>query len=410
MINYNKGDVIGEAIESVLQQTYKDIQFIIVDDGSTDSSPDIIKRYAELDPRIEYYLREENSKICMVSNFGFSKVCGEYLARIDSDDIWEPMKLVKQLDFMKNRSNCEICFTGINLIDGAGNSLNEQEADLLGLHNMDEMSREENLRFFFIHGNYLPHTTVIMKSSFQRELGGFNLAFCQLHDFDYWIRAVKKAHLYKMQDRLAKMRRFPAKSGKNMSGVTSISRVRTFNEYMMLRSHFFEDMSDEMFSNAFRCMFQNPNASTKEEYDCEKAFLLCRGFQVAGHYQPILGLFKLEKLFQSEAHTKVLKDVYKYTPTTYYEDMAQSLFLDEQFWKMEDEKKLELEKLKSEKKDIQEEQIELKDRVETLNTLVQNEKKENAYLHEAIDTIQNSRCWKASAPIRKVLDSIKKGF
>ena len=83
MVNYNKAGQLRESIESVLGQTYRRIQFIIVDDGSTDESPEIIREYAEADERVEAYLQEENRKISEVTNFGLRKVRGEYLARID---------------------------------------------------------------------------------------------------------------------------------------------------------------------------------------------------------------------------------------------------------------------------------------------------------------------------------------
>ena len=93
MVNYNHEAHLPLTIESVLSQSYQNIQFIIIDDGSTDGSQPIIKDYAKKDPRIEYYFLEKNRHICHATNFGFRKVTGEYLARIDSDDLWYPDKL-----------------------------------------------------------------------------------------------------------------------------------------------------------------------------------------------------------------------------------------------------------------------------------------------------------------------------
>ena len=87
MPNYNKADVLAESIQSVLSQTYHNIQFIIIDDGSTDQSPSIIRKYAEKDSRIAYILCEKNQQICAACNLGLSKVRGEYIARMDSDDL-----------------------------------------------------------------------------------------------------------------------------------------------------------------------------------------------------------------------------------------------------------------------------------------------------------------------------------
>lgn len=398
MSNYNKEDVISETIESVLGQSYDDFEFVIVDDGSTDRSPEIIKKYAKQDSRIKYYLLKKNEGQCVASNFGFEKANGEYMARIDSDDLWEERKLECQLEFMQSIENCEISFTGVNLIDEFGNSLNEVESDLLGLHNLAEMSREENLRFFFTRGNYLPHSTCMMKSEFQRKLGGFNLAYYQIHDFDYWLRAVKKSYLYKMSERFTYMRRFNNELSKNLSARTKEATIRYINEYALLKSHFFENMSDELFSSAFRCMFRNPDAKTPEEYACEKAFLLCGSFR--DYYQPVLGLIQMEKLLNDRKLFEVLQHTYQYGTKTYYEEMKQHLFFDDILREDIQKKENELQKLNGQ----------LEQQAESFQKLqAENQKliQLNGHLREAIDIIVSSASWKITTPVRKLLDTVK---
>ncbi|HIV25233.1 MAG TPA: glycosyltransferase family 2 protein [Candidatus Scatomonas pullistercoris] len=405
MVNYNKAGQLRESIESVLGQTYRRIQFIIVDDGSTDESPEIIREYAEADERVEAYLQEENRKISEVTNFGLRKVRGEYLARIDSDDLWAPEKLERQLEFMTARRDCEICFTGADLIDENGQSLNREEADLYGLLNMPEMTREENLRFFFCHGNHLVHASVMMTSRFMRELGDHNPAYLQIHDFDCWVRAVKKTHLYKMPQRYTALRRFRNVQEKNTSARTEAATVRYQNECMILRSHFFDGMTEELFTSAFREMFRYPEASSPEELACEKAFLLCGGYRPGGRYQPILGIFALEELLRNERTKQVLEEVYNYTPATFYGEMAQHLFLDEfvirdmeaerqQFGREKEDLQREVERLEA---DAAEMAAKISARDGTIQTL-----------QTELRTITGSRSWKATAPIRKVLDQIKR--
>jgi len=100
MVNYNHADTIEKSIRSVLEQTYSKLQLIIVDDGSTDNSVEIINSID--DPRIELYEEKENKQICAVTNIGMKKVRGEYFARIDSDDLWEKNKLEIQVEYLKN--------------------------------------------------------------------------------------------------------------------------------------------------------------------------------------------------------------------------------------------------------------------------------------------------------------------
>ena len=262
----------------------------------------------------------------MASNYGLQKVQGKYLARIDSDDVWISIKLENQLEFMHNQANCRISFTGVDLIDEEGNSLNEIECDLFEMFNQAEMTREENLRYFFTKGNYLAHPSVMMETTLQRELGNYNPAYCQSQDFDYWIRAVKKCYLYKMPERYVRCRRFVKDPERNLSSRMETATTRYMNEYMILRSHFFENMSDELFAGAFRCMFRNPQAQTREEYHCEKAFLLCGNPQDENPFPSVIGLFALEKLFRNEKTTRVLQKIYHYEPQDYYKEMGQRLF------------------------------------------------------------------------------------
>lgn len=130
MVNYNRGTTIGESIKSVLAQTYTDLELIIVDDGSTDDSCSVIESIK--DPRIKLYRLEQNEHISHATNYGFQKVTGAYLARIDSDDVWYPQKLEKQITFLKNNPEYKICFAWIDLIDEYGNSINEQQNGIAG--------------------------------------------------------------------------------------------------------------------------------------------------------------------------------------------------------------------------------------------------------------------------------------
>ena len=95
LTTYNREKYLSYCIESVLNQTYKNLEFIIIDDGSTDSSMDLIRRYH--DPRIKTFHLNENHHISYATNVGLKKVSGDYLAYIDSDDVWELTKLEKQL-------------------------------------------------------------------------------------------------------------------------------------------------------------------------------------------------------------------------------------------------------------------------------------------------------------------------
>ena len=101
MPSYNTGRFIGEAIESVLAQSYSNWELIIVDDCSTDNTDDVVYQYLS-DVRIRYIKNETNSGAAVSRNRALREAKGKWIAFLDSDDLWEPDKLKKQIAFMEN--------------------------------------------------------------------------------------------------------------------------------------------------------------------------------------------------------------------------------------------------------------------------------------------------------------------
>lgn len=112
---YNRSEYLSESIDSVLRQTYKDWELIIVDDGSTDSTPKLMEYYLKLDERIKYY-RKKNEGIAKTRNFGIKKSQGEYISVHDSDDIMMPKKLALSLRKL-NKTNADFVYTSYFMMD-----------------------------------------------------------------------------------------------------------------------------------------------------------------------------------------------------------------------------------------------------------------------------------------------------
>lgn len=100
MPSWNTAKFIGESIESVLRQTYKNLELIIVDDCSTDNTDEVVHSFD--DPRIRYYHNKKNSGAAVTRNHAIKAARGEWIAFLDSDDLWKPEKLEHQLAFMKS--------------------------------------------------------------------------------------------------------------------------------------------------------------------------------------------------------------------------------------------------------------------------------------------------------------------
>ena len=375
MVNYNRGTTIGEGIKSVLAQTYTDLELIIVDDGSTDDSCSVIESIK--DPRIKLYRLEQNEHISHATNYGFQKVTGAYLARIDSDDVWYPQKLEKQITFLKNNPEYKICFAWIDLIDEYGNSINEQQKELLGVFETTFQGQSDCLHRFFFGGNCLSHPSVVMRTELMRETGDFNLAYMQSHDFDYWVRIAKKYPIYVMQERLLAMRRFIHENSEveNNSKTYGPNVIRYENEAANIKRHFFEDMEDELFIRTFRQDFKNPESSTKEELECEKIFLLCKTCPELQNILPT-GLDNFLELYPKYA--EILKQKFDFTVHDFYDFTGNRVYHNE---REENAKRREQECLKEE---------------------LQKVHKECERLKMQIEAYENSKSWKATAPFRKI--------
>ncbi|MFD1772532.1 glycosyltransferase family 2 protein [Paenibacillus rhizophilus] len=120
---YNCGDYIGITIDSVIAQTYKYWEIIVVDDCSTDNTEEVVKEYMSKDPRIKYHKLEKNSGAAVARNKAIDLAAGKYMAFLDSDDVWFPEKLTKQIGFMEENGYNFTC-TSYTKIDEHGNYLN----------------------------------------------------------------------------------------------------------------------------------------------------------------------------------------------------------------------------------------------------------------------------------------------
>lgn len=127
--SYNSKDFIRETIESVLNQTYKNWEMLIVDDCSTDSSPEIIKKYIQKDSRIKYFKNEKNSGPAVSRNLGLDNSRGKYIAFLDSDDIWIDKKLQLQIEYIQ-KNEVDLIHSNYKFCDKNGVAIKEIKNDI----------------------------------------------------------------------------------------------------------------------------------------------------------------------------------------------------------------------------------------------------------------------------------------
>lgn len=122
MPSWNTAKFIGESIQCVIDQTYQNWELIIVDDCSTDNTDEVVAPFLA-DSRIKYLHNEHNSGAALTRNYALREAQGEWIAFLDSDDLWTPRKLERQIEFM-DKQGCVLSYTEYEKIDEEDNPLN----------------------------------------------------------------------------------------------------------------------------------------------------------------------------------------------------------------------------------------------------------------------------------------------
>lgn len=317
MANYNGGKYLRRTIESVLTQSYTNLEFIMVDDCSTDNSREIMSEYAEKDPRVRTLFLDKNSQVCVATNRGLAMASGAYIARIDSDDVWRPGKLEKQIAYLEEHPECGGCFTLVDIIDENDNGANEAQGELFRQFDEKNKPQEEWVRSLFFKGNTLCHASSVMPAAVYEKVGNYHPAYLQLQDYHLWCKITAQYPIHIIEERLVEYRRESAQSA-SLSTMGSVKEIRRFNEDILIHDHYFDQMDREIFIKAFAPYFKKADAKTQEELLCEQAFLKCRPlFGAEGNSWT--GIAALEKLLEDPATEKVLEESYGFTAKSFYD-------------------------------------------------------------------------------------------
>ena len=217
---YNHDKFVGEAIESVLNQSFKDFELLIIDDNSTDKTFDIVNSFK--DPRIKAFRNEKNFGMVLNTNSLIKKSNGDYIAIINSDDSWLPEKLQKQLDFLENNENYGACFTLANIINESGKSIKNNIQDSLKYLEFDRFGF---LNYFFSYNNPLCYPSALIRKKVFDKTMLFNPAYIILLDIEMWIRICFAGFEIKiLNENLTNFRIL--KNGGNLSGKNHKTIIR----------------------------------------------------------------------------------------------------------------------------------------------------------------------------------------
>ena len=231
LTSYNHDRFIKEAIESVLNQTFKDFELIIWDDASIDNSWKIIESIE--DSRIKAIRNETNQGPTYgVNKAIFAIAQGKYIAIHHSDDLWEINKLQKQVDFLESNTEFGAVFTNALIIEESGNPMVDENHFYFKIFSQPKRNRFEWLNYFFVHGNALCHPSVLVRKQCYLDCGQYRGMLAQLPDLDMWIRLCFKYEIHVLEERLV---RFRILSGEqNTSASRCDTRIRHNYEYYKL--------------------------------------------------------------------------------------------------------------------------------------------------------------------------------
>jgi glycosyltransferase involved in cell wall biosynthesis len=174
---YNAEKYIGEAIRSILDQTYKNFELIVINDGSKDRSEEEIKKIQ--DPRIRYY-SQSNAGMAATLNKGLSLAKGELIARQDADDISLPERFQRQVDFLQKHPDYALVGTWALIIDESGKPTGKKHKHPI---------QHEELKFDLLFDNMFVHSSVMFRKSVLDTCGVYDEKLHALvQDFEYWFR------------------------------------------------------------------------------------------------------------------------------------------------------------------------------------------------------------------------------
>jgi Glycosyl transferase family 2 len=302
MATYNHAPYVAQSVKSVLDQTFSDFEFLIVDDGSQDDTPGIVAQFD--DPRISFVASSENRGSAARRSELIARSRGKYIAVQNSDDYWPPDKLAYQRDFLERNPDIGAVFGRACVIDANG----VPTTDTTPVFDHDNRSPGQWLRRFFERGNCLCHPSVMIRRSCHEELGGYDPRFRQSVDLQMWVRFCKKFRLFQSDKVLVFLRWH----GRNASDISDDpgARTRWFNEHYLIASEFFDGMSKELLVEGFRDLLVFADPPTDLHCDVEKALIyLNRDVPFAPSYRAI-GLKRLYDLLGSSRHRAILATDY----------------------------------------------------------------------------------------------------
>lgn len=213
---YNAKRWLHEAGESVLAQTFEDFEFILVDDGSTDDTWNVIQRYRERDQRV-VAICKKNTGLADSLNVGIAKARGTWIARLDADDVCEPTRLQEQVAYVRDNPAIILLGTGCVEID--------ERSDVVKTHAYPS-AHAALVRHLVRVQRFFPHSSAFYLRDAVRRQGGYRTRMRRAQDWDLWLRLSEYGRLGCLERPLVRIRKHEGQISHGESGRRQISDCR----------------------------------------------------------------------------------------------------------------------------------------------------------------------------------------
>lgn len=208
---YNSARYVTAAVDSILDQSFKDFEVLVIDDGSTDDTRTVLARYGSP----VRYIHQSNRGVSIARNRGIAESTGKYIAFLDADDTWFPAKLERQLDALTQTPGYRLCYTGFRFVDDQMRSLRDHRPRQF----------DDALEGLLFHGNIVSSIcTVLVERALFDQVGGFDPELSQCADWDMWVRLARTTRFLVIEDLLVTYRQHATNMSRSVALLERDSR------------------------------------------------------------------------------------------------------------------------------------------------------------------------------------------
>lgn len=202
-----KGDkYLVEALDSILNQTFSDFEFLIICDDPTDETCEILDKYMQEDARIRVHINQNREGLVNSLNVGIALAKGEYIARMDADDISLPDRLRKQVNFLDKNTDISILGTDVFFITRKGKVYRD-------ISHLGVPTNPKVIQWILLFENCVIHPTVMFRKVMCDRTGVYSIDYENCEDYEFWLRSIQIVKIANLPDKLLLLR----KHGKNIS-------------------------------------------------------------------------------------------------------------------------------------------------------------------------------------------------